>query len=370
MKILVAADSFKGSLTSKDACEAIRQGLKNADETTEVMIHPLADGGEGTTEAVCSLPGTERIRVKTTDALGRPIDADYCIYKGTAVIEMAAASGITLLCESELNPKITTTFGTGLMIKDALDRNIQKFIIALGGSATNDGGAGCLTALGARLLDRFHKELPPGGAALSHLETIDLSGFDRRIASASFTAACDVTAPLCGENGASKVFAKQKGASPEDILLLEEALFRYGTILENTFHKPVLTVPGGGAAGGFGAMLTACCGAELSPGFTLLAMLTRLEDKLTACNLVVTGEGRTDASTLLGKLPVGVLALAKRHHVPCVLLSGDIACPEETLTAAGFALVYKARPDGASVSYAMQNAARLLTERAAQILAR
>ncbi len=368
MKILVAADSFKGSLTSREACEAIKRGLLAADKTAQVIIHPLADGGEGTAAAIASLPDARTVRAKTVDPLLRPIEAEYCILGDTAVIEMAAASGLTLLSENELNPKITTTYGTGLLIKDALDKGLRQFIVALGGSATNDGGAGCLSALGARLLDCKGYELAFGGAALTRLETIDLEGFDPRIADASFTAACDVSATLCGENGASKVFAKQKGASPEDILLLEEALEHYGAVLEKAFYSSVFTVSGGGAAGGFGAMLSACCKAKLLPGFTLLSELTALEKRLSACGLIVTGEGKTDASTLLGKLPMGILNLAKKQNIPCVLLSGDIACPTETLTAAGFTRVYKARPDGASVDYAISHAAELLTAQATQIL--
>lgn len=367
MKILVAADSFKGSLSAKDACAAIREGLLSASPSAQVAVLPLADGGEGTVDAVKHLPGAQTVFVKTVDALTRPVSAEYCVIGDTAVMEMAAASGITLLKKDELDPKITTTYGCGPMLSDALGRGVKKIIIGIGGSATNDGGAGALSALGARLLDINGREIPTGGAALTLLHKIDLSAFDKRIFETEITAACDVTATLCGENGATKVFARQKGASQADIPLLENALFNFGKILEKTYDKPVFDIAGGGAAGGFGAMLSVCCNAALRPGIELIAELAGLEEKIRECDTVITGEGKTDASTLLGKVPVGVARIAKKLGKPCVLLSGDIDCDLSLLYDAGFTEVYKARPDGASAQYSIANAKTLLRDKAAAL---
>lgn len=367
LKILVAADSFKGSLCAKDACAAIREGLLSASPFAQVAVLPLADGGEGTVDAVKHLPGAQTVFVKTVDALTRPVSAEYCVIGDTAVMEMAAASGITLLKKDELDPKITTTYGCGPMLSDALGRGVKKIIIGIGGSATNDGGAGALSALGARLLDINGREIPTGGAALTLLHKIDLSAFDKRIFETEITAACDVTATLCGENGATKVFARQKGASQADIPLLENALFNFGKILEKTYDKPVFDIAGGGAAGGLGAMLSVCCNAALRPGIELIAELAGLEEKIRECDTVITGEGKTDASTLLGKVPVGVARIAKKLGKPCVLLSGDIDCDLSLLYDAGFTEVYKARPDGASAQYSIANAKTLLRDKAAAL---
>jgi glycerate kinase len=367
LKVLVAVDSFKGSLSAKEACSAIREGILRASSCANVEILPLADGGEGTVDAVSCIDGCETISVDTFDALMRSVKARYCILGDTAVMEMAAASGIMLLAKEELNPKITTTYGCGVMMKDALDRGISKIILGIGGSATNDGGAGALCALGAKLLDKSLQELSPGGAALKALHKIDMSGFDKRIRDTQITVACDVSVTLCGESGATKVFAKQKGADKSDILLLEEALLNYGKILQDTFMMPVFDIEGGGAAGGLGAMLCVCCGAALLPGLELIARLVRLEDRIRECDIVITGEGKTDASTLLGKLPIAVMRLAKSHTRPCILLSGDIDCESSLLYDAGFSQVFKARPNGVSTEYSMTHASRLLKKRAAEI---
>ncbi len=367
MKVLVAVDSFKGSLSSKEACIAISEGIYKVNPSANVDILPLADGGEGTVDAVSCIDGCETIAIDTFDALMRPVKARYCILGDTAIMEMASASGITLLMKDELNPKITTTYGCGILIKDALQRGISKIILGIGGSATNDGGAGALCALGAKLLDKSLKELPLGGAALLSLHTIDMSGFDKRIHAAKIKVACDVTATLCGKNGATKVFAKQKGADKKDILLLEEALLNYGKILKDTFMVPVFDIEGGGAAGGLGAMLCVCCGAVLLPGLELIAGLLKLEEKIRVSDIVITGEGKTDASTLLGKLPISVMRLAKSYQKPCILLSGDIDCESSLLYDAGFSQVYKARPNGASAEYSITFAFELLKNKAAEI---
>lgn len=368
LKILIAMDSYKGSLSAKEACEEIREGIISTNPKAKVATLPLADGGEGTVDAICGIPGTEAVYIETKDALMRPALAKYCIMGSTAVMEMAAAAGILLLKGSELDPKVTTTYGCGIMLKDALDKGIKKIILGIGGSATNDAGAGALSALGARLLDKNGKEVPLGGAALALVHSIDLSNFDNRIFETEITVACDVDALLCGENGATKVFARQKGATDADIPLLENALCSFGKVLEKTYNKPVFNISGGGAAGGLGAMLSVCCNALLRPGTALISALVGLEEKIKACDIVITGEGKTDSSTLLGKLPVGVALLCKKYNKPCILLSGDIDCPSSLLYDAGFAQIHKVRPKGATAEYSMANAKRLLREKSASLI--
>lgn len=368
MNILIATDSYKGSLSAKEACEAIREGIIHKNPKADITVLPLADGGEGTVDAICDIQGTKPIYAKTVDALMRTVLAKYCIMGGTAVMEMASAAGITLLKKDELNPKVTTTYGCGIMIKDALDKGIRKIILGIGGSATNDAGAGALSALGAKLLDKNGKEVPAGGAALFLVHKIDLSGFDSRIFKTEITVACDVDALLCGENGATKVFARQKGATETDIPLLENALIHFGKILEKTYNKPVFDIAGGGAAGGLGAMLSVCCNAALCPGIELISKLVGLEQKIEKCDIVITGEGKTDSSTLLGKLPVGVARLSNKYGKPCVLLSGDIDCPHDLLYDAGFSQIHKARPTGAAKEYSIANAKTLLREKAAALV--
>ncbi|HZJ75522.1 MAG TPA: glycerate kinase [Clostridia bacterium] len=368
MRILIATDSYKGSLSAKEACDAIRDGIILKNPKSNIAILPLADGGEGTVDAICDIQGTKPINAKTIDALMRPVLAKYCVMGDTAVMEMASAAGITLLKKDELNPKVTTTYGSGILLKDALDRGIKKIILGIGGSATNDAGAGALVALGAKLLDKDGKEVPLGGAALRLIHKIDLSSFDNRIFETEITVACDVDALLCGENGATKVFARQKGATEDDIPLLENALINFGKVLEKTYSKPVFNIAGGGAAGGLGAMLSVCCNAALCPGIELISTLVGLEEKIKKCDIVITGEGKTDSSTLLGKLPVGVAHLSKKHGKPCILLSGDIDCSHDLLYDAGFSQIHKARPTGASKEYSIANAKALLREKAATLV--
>lgn len=367
MNILIATDSYKGSLSAKEACDTIREGILFTTPKASVAVLPLADGGEGTVGAICDIEGTKPITTKTVDALMRPVLAKYAIMGDTAVMEMASAAGITLLKKDELNPKITTTYGCGILLKDALDRGIKKIILGIGGSATNDAGAGMLSALGARLLDKDGNDVPLGGAALSLIHKIDLSNFDNRIYETETTAACDVDALLCGENGATKVFARQKGASEADIPLLENALKNFGIVLEKTYNKPVFEILGGGAAGGLGAMLSVCCNAALLPGIELISKLVGLEERIKDCDIVITGEGRTDSSTLLGKLPVGVARLSNKQNKPCILLSGDIDCPHSLLYDAGFSQIHKARENGVTKEYAIENAKTLLKEKAAAL---
>ncbi|MBQ7116284.1 MAG: glycerate kinase [Clostridia bacterium] len=322
MNILVACDSFKGSLSSAEVCGTISEILNKADIDT--IVCPLADGGEGTVDAFRNALKCEVKTVTVHDPLMREISAQYAISENTAIIEMAAASGITLLKENELNPEITSTYGTGELILHAIESGCTKIIIGIGGSATNDGGKGCLEALGAVFTDKNGTPLNPGGASLKELESIDLTGFKRASDYAELIIACDVTSPLFGENGATKVFARQKGADNRQIEKLENALIHFSEKSKEVLYEDYSTLSGTGAAGGLGFALVAYCGGKLTSGFDAVSNALSLEEKIKDCDLVITGEGKTDNSTLSGKLPIGVARLTKKHNKPCILLSGDI----------------------------------------------
>ncbi len=358
MNILIACDSFKGSLSSVEVCECISEALKKVNINT--VTCPLADGGEGTVDAFRSALKCKTIITTVHDPLMRKISAQYVIAEETAIIEMATASGIMLLKENELNPRITSTYGTGELICDAVEKGCKKIIIGIGGSATNDGGKGCLEALGAVFADKNAEPLKPGGESLKELETIDLSRFEKASDYAELIIACDVTSPLFGENGATKVFARQKGANDIQIESLENALIHFGKKTEELLGKDYSTLSGTGAAGGLGFALVAFCGGKLTSGFDAISNALSLEDKINHCDLVITGEGKTDNSTLLGKLPVSVARLSKKHNKPCILLSGDI---EESVNLSDyFYKTYKCRLSSDSTEEAIKNAKeRLIT---------
>ena len=355
MNILACPDSFKGSLSASEAAKIIKKAFCDTIPGVSVTLCPLADGGEGTVDAFLNALGGERVDVAVHDPLMRKINACYALCGKTAVIETAAASGITLLSESELSPLVTTTYGTGELLLHALGQNIDHLIIGLGGSATNDGGTGLLRALGVKFLDVNGCELPYGGGALKNLAQIDISGLDGRLAKVKITAACDVKSPLCGENGASRVFARQKGASDAEIDILEECLANLARITKTALGKDFALKSGAGAAGGLGFALSAFAGAELTPCFDLLCAALDLDGKIQNCDIVITGEGKTDASSLLGKLPIGISNKAKQHGKKCFLTSGDITCPDDVLYKA-FDYAVKSRIPGESVEESMKNA--------------
>jgi glycerate kinase len=326
MKIVIAPDSFKGCLKAIDVAQAMRRGALEIYPDSRIDLIPMADGGEGTVDAIlCAVRG-EKIEVKTTDPLGRPIKASYgLIDEGmTAVIEMAAASGLTLLRSQERNPRMTSTLGTGVIIKDALDRGVKKILLGIGGSATNDGGAGLAVALGVRFFDVQGKELPQGGAALASLRKIDLSNLDYRLSTVKIEVACDVQNPLCGPQGASVVYGPQKGANIEDVRVLDTALRNFGEHLSRLEGKNLLEFPGGGAAGGLGAGLVGIFGASLRPGSQMVLECAKAAEKIRCADLVLTGEGKTDFQTAYGKVPVGVAAIAKTYGVPVLVVSGSV----------------------------------------------
>lgn len=326
MHIVVAPDSFKGSLTAVSVAENMEKGILSVFPNATVTKVPVADGGEGTVEALVAATGGKVIRENVMGPLGDYVEAYWGLLGDgeTAVIEMASASGLPLIPTGERDPLIATTYGTGQIMKAALDNGIHKIIIGLGGSATNDGGAGMAEALGVRFLDDDNNELPRGGAALGDLARIDLSGIDPRLADITIMAACDVDNPLCGPLGASAVYGPQKGASPEKVIQLDHALKKYADIAKQATGKYVAEYPGAGAAGGLGAGLLLFANAQLRPGVQIVLEATDFGNIVKQANLVITGEGSTDFQTAYGKAPVGVARVAKQHGIPTVCLSGGL----------------------------------------------
>lgn len=326
-KVVIAPDSFKESLSAQGVAEAIERGFRQIYPQVEYVLLPMADGGEGTVDAMVAATDGEIIDVQVSGPQGKPTAAFYGLLgEGqTAVIEMAAASGLHLVAGDERDPLVTTSYGTGELILAALQRGVQSIILGIGGSATNDGGAGMMQALGAKLLDQHHQELQPGGAALAQLAHIDLSQLDPRLQQVKITVACDVDNPLCGDHGASAIFGPQKGATPEKVQQLDKALHHYGTLLEQTTGRKVLQVPGAGAAGGMGAALIGFLAAELRPGIEIVIETLHLEDAVRDADLVITGEGRLDSQSIHGKTPIGVARVAKRHHLPVIAIAGSLS---------------------------------------------
>jgi len=326
MKIVVAPDSFKGSLTAIEVSDAIEQGIREIFPEAEIIKIPMADGGEGTVQCLINAAGGEILREKVTDPLGGEVLAHYGILgdKKTAVIEMAEASGLTLVPENKRNPLITTTYGTGQLIKAALNQGCRKMIIGIGGSATNDGGAGMVQALDVRLLDKQDKEIGFGGAELMNIHHIDISQMDQRISKLEILVASDVKNPLCGHSGATRIYGPQKGATEEMMVILEQALARFAHIINKALHKDVKDIPGAGAAGGLGAGLMAFLGAKLKPGIEIIIEAVKLEEAMKDADLVITGEGKIDSQTIYGKVPVGVAKIAKKYHVPVMAIGAII----------------------------------------------
>ena len=327
MKVVFAIDSFKGSLSSLAAGEAAAAGARDVFPDAETIVRPLADGGEGTVDALVAGMGGEKRVLTVTGPAGRPVSATYGILPGgVAVIEMAAAAGITLVAGAEKNPLLTTTFGVGEMIADAVRAGCRRFVIGIGGSATNDGGAGMLQALGFGLLDDEGKDIPRGGAGLERLRRVTAERALPGLADCTFRIACDVTNPLCGPNGASAVFGPQKGATPEMVERLDSALARFAAISGGD-----ATCPGTGAAGGLGFAFRTFLRGELQRGVEIVLAETHLEDFARTADVVVTGEGRLDAQTAMGKAPVGVAALAKRFGKPVIAFAGCVTPDAEVV---------------------------------------
>lgn len=326
-KVVIAPDSFKESLSALEVAEAIERGFRQVYPQVQYVKLPMADGGEGTVDSMVAATDGEIVRVEVTGPLGQPVQAFYGLLgdEETAVIEMAAASGLHLAPKAQRDPRITISYGTGELILAALERGVKAIILGIGGSATNDGGAGMMQALGAKLLDDQQNLLLPGGAALAQLAHIDLSAMDPRLQQVSVTAACDVDNPLCGAHGASAVFGPQKGATPEMVAQLDAALRHYGTLLEQATGREVINMPGAGAAGGMGAALLGMLNARLRPGIEIVIETLGLDEALRDADLVITGEGRLDSQSIHGKTPIGVARVAKRYGLPVIGIAGSLS---------------------------------------------
>ena len=337
MRIVIAIDSFKGSLSSAQGADALAAGLLDADPALQILKVPIADGGEGTLEALARACEGRLVSVETFDPLERPRRAAYLLLSGgeTAVVELAAASGLTLLAPAERDPLAATTRGTGVVIRRAIDDGARRIILTVGGSATNDGGTGIAVALGAKFLDDRGGEVPPRGGDLVRIRAVDTEGVPLHVAGVEITIATDVSNPLCGPAGAARVYGPQKGASPSAVRVLDEGLKTLGEVLERHCGRAVASLPGAGAAGGTAASLVALFGARLVSGFETIAALAGLEREIAGAGLVITGEGRVDAQTLQGKVPLGVARLARRAGVPVMIVGGEIRPEAEALREAG-----------------------------------
>ena len=324
MKIVIAPDSFKESLSAMAVADAIEAGFKQVLPNATYVKLPMADGGEGTVQSLVDATEGRLISAEVCAPLGNKVKAEFGLSGDgrTAIIEMAAASGLHLVPPEARNPLRTTSYGTGELICAALDEGVEKIIVGIGGSATNDGGAGMIQALGGKLLKADGTPIALGGAGLGELTTIDLSGLDPRLSELVIEVACDVNNPLCGPKGASAVFGPQKGATPEMVAQLDGNLARYADCIEQALGKQVKDIPGAGAAGGMGAALVGLLGAELKPGIQIVIDALKLADEVADADLVITGEGRIDSQTIHGKTPIGVARCAKRFGKPVIGIAG------------------------------------------------
>ncbi|MBM3499096.1 MAG: glycerate kinase [Armatimonadetes bacterium] len=356
MRIVIAPDSFKGSLTAPEVCRAIEAGIRTVLPDVEAILVPMADGGDGTARTLAEGTGGRLLAATVTGPLGGPVRAEYGVLGDgeTAVIEMAAASGLTLVPPERRNPLHTTTRGTGELMAAALDRGCRKLIVGLGGSATTDGGLGMAQALGARCLNARGEPVAGTGEGLSDLERIDVSGLDPRLAEAQVRVACDVDNPLYGERGAAAVYGPQKGATPEMVTRLDAGLRRFAEVVERDLGMSVADLPGAGAAGGLGAGLVAFCGATLEPGVGIVLEAVGLEEKLQGAEAVFTGEGRIDFQTAFGKAPAGVATLARKHGCAVFALGGSVALEARALHERGFTALRSIVNAPLSLAEAMQ----------------
>lgn len=367
MKIVIAPDSFKGSLSALEVAQALHRGLRQAGENAlgwEILEVPVADGGEGTVQALVDATGGRLVEAKVTDPIGRPVQAMYGLMGDgeTCVIEMAQASGLPLVPEKLRNPLLTTTYGTGELIRVGLLAGCRKFIIGIGGSATNDGGVGMAQALGIRFLDKDGQELGFGGENLVNLMRIDMSGLMAEAREATFQVACDVTNPLTGPTGAAAVYGPQKGATPEMVVTLDKSLHHTAEIIERDLQVSIREIPGAGAAGGLGAGLMAFLGATLRPGVEIVLNALHFTEKLARASLVITGEGRIDAQTVFGKTPNGVAQQAKALGIPVIGIAGSLGQGAKTVHAHGIDAVFSIVPGPMTLEEAVARSKELVTD--------
>ena len=369
MKIVIAPDSFKDSLSAEKVADAIAAGLADVFPHAQLVKCPMADGGEGTVEAIVAAGNGQLRRNQVQGPLGAPVEAHWGWLPDshTAIIEMAEASGLQLVAPGQRDACVSSTFGTGELIRAALDAGAQRVILAIGGSATNDAGAGALQALGLGLFDEQGNSLARGGLALARVARIDLGGLDPRLARVRFEIAADVNNPLCGEQGASAIFGPQKGASPEQVRLLDQALGHFADHCARVLPKDVRQEPGSGAAGGLGFAAKAFFGAQFRAGVEVVAELVGLAEAVKGADLVITGEGRFDAQTLRGKTPFGVARIAQAHGVPVVVLAGTLGEGYQALYEHGINAAFALTSGPMSLQDACSRAPQLLTDRARDI---
>lgn len=359
MKFVIAPDSFKESLSAWEACQAIGRGLGRVFPEAELVYVPMADGGEGTVQSLVDATSGRIVRTTVTGPLGTPVEGFYGVLGDgkSAVIEMAAASGLALVPPTHRNPLVTTTRGMGELILSALNEGVETIILGLGGSATNDGGAGMAQALGVRLLAEDGTEIGDGGGEVGRIAHIDLSGVDPRLAKVKFVAACDVDNPLIGERGASAVFGPQKGATPEMVKQLDANLAHYAAKMREDVGCDVAFMPGAGAAGGLGAGVVAFLQAELKRGVDIVIDATGLADHAVDADVVITGEGKIDGQTIYGKTPIGVAKTAKLHGVPVIGIAGTLAAGHEVVHEHGIDMVFTIVPGVTTLEVALGQAA-------------
>lgn len=369
MRVLIAPQEFKGSLTAVEAASAIQAGVASVAPNAVIDSAPVADGGPGTVDAIVHAAGGRTSIARVDGPLGDPVDARWGrIDEGrTAVIEMAAASGLTLLRQGELDPRRASTYGTGQLIRHAIDAGVERILIGVGGSATNDGGAGMAEALGAVLLDDHGRRLAPGGSALARLALIDVDRLDARLDEVKVTVLCDVQNPLLGPEGASAIYGPQKGADPVCVAELDRALSNFAAILERDLEAKVADVPGAGAAGGLAAGLMAFCGATLESGFAAVSDAVQLTERIARADLVITGEGRLDTQSAYGKTVAGVAELATAANVPCLVVAGLI---EGEAALPGLIDCEASTPPGMPVEEAMARTGELIPAAVVRLLNR
>lgn len=369
MKVIIAPDSFKESIDALGVANAIEKGFRKVFPDVDIVKIPMADGGEGTVQSIISVTNGKIMRKNVTGPLGETVEAYFGILgdRQTAIIEMAAASGLHLVPKEKRNPLWMTTKGTGELILAAVEAGATKIIIGLGGSATNDGGMGMAKALGIKFLDDDGKEIGDGGGNLSKLAKIDVSNMDPRLQNLKILVACDVESPLIGENGASRIFGPQKGASPSMIQQLDENLAHYAEIIKRDIGKDVAHLPGSGAAGGLGAGLIAFLNAELKSGVELVLEATNFKEQLKDAELVITGEGKIDSQTIYGKTPIGVAKLAKESGVPVIAIAGNLSHDFEVVYDYGIDALFSIVPGVTTIEEALSKAAMNIENTATNI---
>lgn len=354
-KIVVASDSFKGSLTSLEVAAGAEQGIHEVFPECEVVKVNVADGGEGTMDALRSTLGGQWVTVAAADPLGRPRDVSYVVLGdgNTAVIEMSAASGLPLLEPQERNPMLTSTFGTGEMIVDALSRGCRRFLVGIGGSATNDAGMGMLEALGFRFIDKDGKVLPGRGESMSEVVDIDMSHVSPEVKESEFIIACDVDSPFCGPRGAAYVFSPQKGADPQMVAELDAGMEHLAEVIVRTTGKDIRNIPGAGAAGGLGGGFLAFLNSRLERGIEMVLDAIAFDDIIRGSDLVITGEGRVDSQTLTGKTPFGIMKRAQKQNIRTVAIGGSVKLGDDD-DVSGFDSIWPVTPEGMPLEEAMK----------------